>query len=186
MSSKHGLIGVLLLSLCKMIKPDITDKQIFRALGNFLKSLFPDIPVIKGQVNRTPMPKTGFICINNTGKRFLSMNRHAYDVDNQIEKIQASTNYIIQADFYGKDSGDWVQAFVDTFKDSYGFDVFPEHIKPLTTGEPAQIPIDPGEKQYLERWKVSVELQYNPNIDVPMTFFNEIDIQLIDTTTIHD
>ena len=171
-----------------MIEPKTSDKEVFRALGDFLTFLFPEMEIFKGQINRVPMPMNGFICINNSGKRFMSMNRTSYEntETKQVQFSEVSTDYLIQADFYGPSSGNQSQAFVTIFKDGYGFDKFPSNIKPLTTGEPVQIPLQTGEKQYLERWKVNVQLQYNPIVEVPMTFFNEVDIQLISADTIPD
>ena len=161
-----------------------TDQQVFQALGTFIQLILPDLVVIQGQQNRTPMPKTDFCLMNNVGKRRLSMNHVSYTdtTDQQTLNADQSTEYTIQIDFYGAKAGENAQSIFTLINDGYGWDAFPDYVKPLTTGDPVQTPLITGEKQYLERWRVDVKMQYNPVVTAPIQFFDDVDIETINVS----
>ena len=46
---------------------DINDQDVFTAMRTFLKSFIPTtVQIVQAQDNKVPMPKGGFITMNNT------------------------------------------------------------------------------------------------------------------------
>jgi len=160
---------------------DITDKRVIQALGNFLKEVFEDYSVFRGQVNRVPMPKEPLIIMNKISKTRLAFTENNYtdNGDIQTQDITIRTRYTMQIDFYGKNACDDVLKFVALMNNDYAYYLFPEDIKPLYTSEPVQMHLITGEKQYTERWKVEAEMQYNPVASVKQQFFDKFDIESI-------
>lgn len=153
---------------------DIDDSLIFQALGDFLTDILPGVPVYIAQVNRVPMPKGPFVLITSVSKERLAYteNRYTDTEDVQTQNVKARMQYTMQVDFYGAGSGNNAQTFVNLINNDYAYYAFPDDIKPLVSGEPTQIPLVSGEKQYVERWKVDTRIQYNPTASVPQRFFD--------------
>lgn len=156
-----------------MITPSITDNAVYRALGGYLSSCF-ECTVIRGQVNDTPMPQGSFILMNDVWKKALATNSHEYGEDSQ--DIKTHTEYCIQVDFYGENSGEMAQSFITLIQDSHAFYAFPAGIKPLYATDPRQIPLVTGEKNYLERWTTEVHLQFNPTVTTPVAMIDELPV----------
>jgi hypothetical protein len=144
---------------------DINDQDVFRALVTFFKSFLPTgTEIVQAQDNRVPMPKSGFVAMNNTGMDRLSFNVDGYNSTLQEKSILTSTKYSMQLDFYGPDSQIWAMQTVALFRDEYATNIFPANIQPLYADDPVQIPLIDGEAQYEQRWKLIASLQYNPTI----------------------
>ena len=154
---------------------DTTDSQIFQALGTFITSILPGVQVFQGQINRVPSPKGQFVIMNNVSKVRLAYTENSYtDTDDvQTQNVKARMQYTMQVDFYGPGSGNNAQTFVNLINNDYAYYSFPGDIKPLVSGEPMQIPLISGEKQYVERWKVDIKMQYNPVASVTQQFFDK-------------
>lgn len=144
---------------------DIDDQDVFRALVVFFRSFLPSsVEVIQAQDNRVPMPKGGFITMNNTSMDRLSFNIDTYDAFNQGKSILTPTKYGIQLDFYGPNSQTWAMQTMSLLRDEYATTIFPSNIQPLYADDPVQIPLIDGESQYEQRWKLVATLQYNPTL----------------------
>lgn len=144
---------------------DTNDQDIFRALVTFFKSFLPaGTEVVQAQDNRVPMPKSGFVAMNNTSMDRLSFNVDGYNSTLQEKSILTPIRYAMQLDFYGIDSQMWAMETVALFRDEYATSIFPANIQPLYADDPVQIPLIDGEAQYEERWKLVASLQYNPII----------------------
>lgn len=141
---------------------DIDDQDVFKAMRVFLQSFIPlTVQVVQAQDNRVPMPKGGFVTMNNTSMDRLSFNIDSYAV-NQDKSILTPTKYSMQLDFYGPLSQTWAMQTVALFRDEYATEIFPSNIQPLYADDPVQIPLIDGEAQYEQRWKLVASLQYNP------------------------
>lgn len=156
--------------------PSITNKQVFVALGNFLKSMF-SCDVIIGEVNLVSMPQGSFILMNDVAKRRVSQNHPSYSIDGE-EQVKTPTEYQIQVDFYGADSGDMCQTFLNMFNDRWAWEQFPKTIKPLFCDDPRQIPLITGETNYLERWVTTAHIQYNPTVTVPVILIDDLPVSV--------
>lgn len=158
---------------------DIDDQDVFRALVVFFRSFLPvGVEVVQAQDNRVPMPKGGFVAMNNTSMDRLSFNVDTYDPVNQGKSILTPTKYGIQLDFYGPDSQTWAMKTVGLFRDEYATEIFPENIQPLYADDPVQIPLIDGESQYEQRWKLVATLQYNPTLTTTQQSMLAVDIGL--------
>lgn len=141
---------------------DIDDQDVFTAMRVFLQSFIPlTVQVVQAQDNRVPMPKGGFVTMNNSSIDRLSFNIDSYAV-NQDKSILTPTKYSMQLDFYGPLSQTWAMQTVALFRDEYATEIFPSNIQPLYADDPVQIPLIDGEAQYEQRWKLVASLQYNP------------------------
>lgn len=157
---------------------DIDDQDVFKAMRVFLQSFIPStVQVVQAQDNRVPMPKGGFVTMNNTGMDRLSFNIDSYAV-NQDKTILTPTRYSMQLDFYGPTSQEWAMQTVALFRDDYATEIFPSNIQPLYADDPVQIPLIDGEAQYEQRWKLVASLQYNPILSTTKQSMLGVDIGL--------
>lgn len=158
---------------------DIDDQDVFRALVVFFRSFLPsEVEVVQAQDNRVPMPKGGFVTMNNTSMDRLSFNIDSYNAETQGKSILTPTKYGIQLDFYGPDSQIWAMKTVSLFRDEYATQIFPKNIQPLYADDPVQIPLIDGESQYEQRWKLVATLQYNPTLTTTQQSMLEVAIGL--------
>ena len=156
---------------------DINDQSVFRALIVFFNSFLPaGTEVVQAQDNRVPMPKTGFVTMNNTGMDRLSFNVNSYDSLSQSKFSLTPTKYSIQLDFYGPLSQEWAMQTMALFRDEYATEIFPPNIQPLYADDPVQIPLIDGEAQYEQRWKLVASLQYNPILSTTQQSMVAVDI----------
>lgn len=158
---------------------DINDQDVFKAMRTFLLSFLPaNTPVIQAQDNRVPMPKQGFVAMNNNGLERLSFNVDSYDSLNQGKFVLTGTKYFVQLDFYGNLSQEWATTTVSLFRDEYATEIFPSNIQPLYADDPIQIPLIDGEAQYEQRWKLEATLQYNPIISTSQQSAIALNVEL--------
>ena len=135
---------------------DINDQDIFKAMRVFIQSFVPStVQVVQAQDNRVPMPKGGFITMNNTGMDRLSFNVDNYQSINQGKTILTPTQYSMQLDFYGPDSQIWAMQTMALFRDDYATALFPLNI---------------------QRWKLVASLQYNPILSTTQQSMVAVDI----------
>lgn len=151
------------------------DHEAYKAIGQFIGKILPDVDVVVGQENRVPVPKENFCIINFAGRKYHSMNRHAYtDEDgNKEQAISRSTELIVSVDFYGTSSGENAHQFCTAFNDEYAYSSMPADIKPLKSTDPVQIAFHTPENQYEERWRLECSLQLGQVVSVNQEFFDE-------------
>jgi len=88
----------------------------------------------------------------------------------------------IQVDFYGPSSGDQARAFTTAFKTEHMAGMLPDWVRPLYTSDAVNAPLISGEQQYVARWIVTVSLQFNPVIKVPIQTASVIGLNIFDDT----
>lgn len=158
---------------------DLKDQDVFRALVVFFDSFLPaGTEVIQAQDNRVPMPKSGFVAMNNVGLDRLSFNIDNYQSVPQGKTILTPTKYSMQLDFYGPDAAQWAMQTVALFRDEYATEIFPSNIQPLYADDPIQIPLIDAEAQYEQRWKLVASLQYNPILSTSQQSMLAVKIEL--------
>ena len=158
---------------------DINDQDVFTAMRTFLKSFIPTkVQIVQAQDNKVPMPKGGFITMNNTGMDRLSFNIDNYQSVVQGKTVLTPTKYSMQLDFYGPSSQIWAVETMALFRDEYATEIFPPNIQPLYADDPIQIPLIDGEAQYEQRWKLVASLQYNPPLSTQQQSMQAVDIGL--------
>ena len=99
--------------------------------------------------------------------------------------ITQSTQFDMQLDVHGPNSGNNAQTITTLFRDAYAAAIFStngySNIAPLYCDDPKQMPFINAEQQYELRWVVSAIMQANPIISVSQQFAT-----LLGPTTIHD
>lgn len=164
--------------------PNIAESAVFKALGDFLVAMFPAIEVVRGIQNRVPPPAGPHIVMTPLGMTRLSVASTEYsDPDGHPElgaqDVTQPTRESIQVDFYGTGSHDRAAVFFSAFQTGWGFDMLPVTVKPLYTSEPRMLPLTTGEEQWIERWEVDAEIQYNPTTALPQQFADELEVNNI-------
>lgn len=166
---------------------DITDQDVFTALRTFLLSFLPvGTEVVQGIDNQVPMPISGFVVMTSSSQTRLATNETTYPatINPTTKSIFTPVQYVIQLDFYGADSASWATQTQALFRDPYATDSMPSNIQPLHADDPVQLPMINAEQQYEQRWKLSVNMQYNPIITVSQDYMNVVTVGIkeVDTT----
>lgn len=153
-----------------MYTSSITVDQVIDALGTFLTPFAPGAEIVRGQVNRTPMPPSPCVILTEILQVDLSVPSADYFPDDDEADIIGPTRIDVQIDFYGSSAGDFCKSVKTAFRSGWGFDQFPANIKPLYTSDGMQSPLTTGEQQYESRWTITASMQYNPTVTVPQEF----------------
>lgn len=161
------------------ILPNITEANLFKALGDFISSIV-DCPVIRTQVNRTPMPTGDFVAMTPRASEPVSTN-----IDSNAstaKSIKSPTRWAAQIDCYGAQACDRAKAIAALLRDDYACQKFAASgfdIQPLYASDAQQMPLITGEQQYLERWTFEIALQYNGILTLPEDTANALVVDLI-------
>lgn len=154
--------------------PDITDAFIFTTVRAFLLLVLENTDVIRFQVNRVAEPDTPDFVVMTAGPRVrLATNTEAWDQEAEAPTavtITAPTQVDIQLDVHGPASADAAQTIRTLFRSTYATAAFPATLQPLYADDPHQVPFVNGERQYEDRWVVTVHLQANPTVSTPAQF----------------
>lgn len=150
--------------------------DVIDALGDFLEPFVGEsVEIIRGQVNRTPPPVAAYVELTELLSVDLAIpyQECADDPENPEDSVTwltGRTRIDVQVDFYGPSSGDWCRAVQNAFRTGYGFDSFPDTMKPLYTTDGFQHPWNTAEQQSVTRWTLTASIQYNPKADAPQQF----------------
>lgn len=160
--------------------PSILVNDVIRALIAFLQPFVGNVnagtvtpntptPIIRGQQNRANPPQPAFVVVTEINRRNLDTPVFLNSADPDIEQasITNSKQLDVQVDFYGSNAGDWAAAVENVWRSSYAPDQFPVGIAPLYCSDTHQAPLITGEEQYLFRWIITLQLEYNPTVFIP-------------------
>jgi hypothetical protein len=146
--------------------------DVIEALRNFITPFIGNALIIRGQVNRVPMPPPPCVVLTE-----LYQDRLGWGYINQKDintaELNGPTNISIQTDFFGAEVGEYCQAVVATITSPYAYERFPENIRPLYCSEAAQIAFETGAGQTTTNWMITIALQYNPIMQVPQETASE-------------
>lgn len=157
--------------------PSITVDQVIDAVGNFI-GLFTTAPIIRGNVNRVPMPNGDFIVLTEVVS--IPINKPIEVYGESTGTLTEHTRIDVQMDFYGWDLGDKAKAIHGSFRTIWSVDNLPNWLSPLYCSDLRKAPIVDAEEQYEQRWTMTGTFQYNPDVIVPQDSFNtKGDISLI-------
>lgn len=157
-----------------MYTPSLTIDNVIDALAVFLTPFIAPCPTVRGQVNRTPPPVTGFIVLTEMHRTPLETPTSTWDANDQQANLRTPTQIDVQVDFYGPAAGDQCSAITSVFRSEYTPAQFPDGIKPILCSDGQQSPLVTGEEQYEQRWTLTVSLQYNPLITLPLQTANTL------------
>ena len=153
---------------------------VFDALGAFIQPFVGTAQVIRAQVNRVAMPIGGFVELTEVASADLEVPRSYYDGTNSQSDIVGPKRLMIQADFYGPQSGDWCAAIKTVWRTPYAVSQFPIGIAPLYCDDGHEAPLITGEEQYERRWVLTMSIQYNPIVAVPLQSADTLSINILE------
>ena len=157
----------------------ITEDQLFTALGAWLAPFLPTGGVaFKSQANRVAQPPDPSIELTPILRVGLSVPVSTYDPVGLTQTITEPTRLDVQADFRGDGMGDVARAVKTAWRSIYGPAALQaaagtQNVAPLYCSDELQSPFITGERQYSERWTVTLALQYNCDVTLAQAFFNQ-------------
>lgn len=95
------------------------------------------------------------------------------------------TEYAMQVDVYGPNSGNNSKVIEGLFYSEYGTTAFAASglpISPLRIDEARQVGFVSGEDQWVDRWMLEVRMQVDPTIGTPQQYFPEVTVDLHEFT----
>lgn len=167
---------------------DTTEDQVMALLRSFLLKILPGTmttppttEVVQGQQNRVPEPSADdYVVMVPLMRPRLSTASNTYtDTTDPVgnpsgtNAATASTEFVVQLDFHGPNSGDYAQMATTLFRDEYACEFFAAGAitaAPLYTSDPRQMPFINGEAQFEDRWTIDASIQINPTVTVPQSF----------------
>ena len=147
--------------------PSVTIDQVIDALTTFVQLILPTGQIVRGQQNRVALPPDPCCVLTELLESDLNVPYGDYTPTNQTAILNASTRIDVQVDFYGVLAGNYAKAFKSMFRSEWGWEQFPDTVKPLYTDDGRKMPLITGEQQYESRWTLTASMQYNPTVTVP-------------------
>lgn len=151
------------------------------------------VEIIRAQVNRVPEPRClDFIIMTQINRNRLSTNTNTY-TDGWpslpgVAYASQSTQYDIQLDVHGPNSGDNIQVISTLFRDEYATSYFDQQAidaQALYTSDPHQAPFVNAESQWESRWVITLSLQANIVVQVPQEFADSLVVGIIDVEVVY-
>jgi hypothetical protein len=166
---------------------DITDDDVYAGLVGFFRLIvptapwtydgktYPAVPILRGQQNRVPMPDIPFVLMTTVGTpRRIGTNKDSTEaviVDGALvgftAAVGADFEYAVQADFYSPQAEAWAMAAELLWRDAIGFAAMPPGMKPLYSEDRRQVPLVGAENQWVQRWTMTLYLDYQPTWTQP-------------------
>lgn len=167
--------------------------DIYAAVGAFIADqlgLVVGVSVVQGYPNRVAMPDVPFVLMTATAKKRLGTNSISWqnpdpNVDPPIPP-PTSINYrqpqmmTMQLDCYGPAASEWSDILSTLLRSSVGCDALAPNCQPLYADDPVRLPLTNAEDQYEDRWKVTLQLQYNAVVVAPQQFADTLEVTLIE------
>lgn len=157
-----------------------TVSQVIVSIGAFFAPFAPTgCKIIRGQANQTPPPKAPFIVLTPIGMPQYTTTRTKY-IDSNAPGIDGEVLYNqptklnVQIDFYGIDGGELANKAATLFRSGATTGKFPDGVYPLFCTDAVQAPLTNAEKQYEDRWTLTLVLQYNNPVAIKMPSFNAV------------
>ena len=151
----------------------ITINQVIGKIGAFLKPHMPaDWKAVRGQVNDTPQPKPPVLIMWPIMLAQYTTTRMNLDDVANLMAYEMPKRLEIQLDFYGFEAGNQAAIAMTLFRSMATEGFFPEGVAPLYCTDARQFPLTTGEKQYEDRWSLTLALQYNKPVLVSQESFN--------------
>lgn len=172
--------------------PEVTEDAIMAALRTFLIGLaltgVADDDIIQSQVNRVPEPiAADFIVITPTSRSRIATNAETWSTAPSPApapvalRMERDTSVTMQLDIHGPNGADNAQTIATVWRSGYGCDAIdPPIFQPLYATDGHQAPFLNAEKQYENRWVMSLLLQANVAVSTPMDFADSIGVTIIE------
>lgn len=152
-----------------------TEDAVLAKVDAFVTSIVPTgTIVLRGPVNRAQLPKDPCVIYIPLFYNRLRTNLHTdldpYPTPGGSTQIEMGTEFSVQVDFYGPDAGTWAAAAETLWRDEYACNMLNPECSPLYTDTARLMPLVTGEDQYLERYSLTVALQWNIVAETPQQF----------------
>lgn len=170
--------------------PEVTEDAVIGALRTFLVGLQlagvdPD-NIIQSQANRVPEPKAlDFVLMTPTYRRRLATNVETWSTapdpvpPPDAIRMQRDTEVTIQLDVHGPNSADNAQVIATVWRSDYACRLIdPAIFQPLYATDGHQMPFVNAEKQYENRWVMSLVLQADVAVSTGAQFADTIDVTI--------
>lgn len=173
-----------------MYTSSITVDDVIDALAEFLAPFIPGGQIVRGQVNRVALPSNPCAVLTEVLTVDLSVPHTNYQPpttpapSDGTATIYGPARIDVQIDFYGSKAGEFCKTVKTAFRSHWGFEHFPNGIKPLYTSDGIQAPLTTGEQQYESRWTLTASMQYNPTVTVPQAFADTLGIASADAADV--
>jgi len=156
--------------------PSLTENDVFVGLRAYLAAVVPaGCEVVQGQNNRVAEPASrNFIVMTPANRTRLATNQTTWsreDDNPETVTLAHNTQFDMQLDIHGPGGSDIAAIVAATFPDDYGRDALATaSLAPLFASEGHQVPFINGEKQYENRWVMTLSMQITPSVLIPMQF----------------
>jgi hypothetical protein len=84
-----------------------------------------------------------------------------------VVEVTADFEYSVQADFYSPDAESWAMSAELLWRDKIAWYSMPDGMKPLYSEGRQQLPIVAAEAQWIQRWTLTLVLDYQPTWSQP-------------------
>ncbi|HAF5679619.1 TPA: hypothetical protein G8N93_004242 [Salmonella enterica] len=159
----------------------VTESDLYQALGDYLRGLFPDTGIERTQQNRLPMPLGDFITMTGIDATGLSTAVVAYSAPEQAgegsQHITRTTKWRCQLDFFGPRAADSAQTLATVFRSEFSVQRFRQAgsiITPLYCSDPLNTTFINAQQQFEPRYTLDIQMQINPVVTTPLMFFDNV------------
>ena len=150
----------------------ITVDDVIDALAAVITPFCGNAEFVRGQSNRVSYPRGSFVMLTELRNADLTVPHVEYEFSAGADSVTVnnSQRFDVQVDFYASNAGDMCSAVMSALRSTWGWNQFPQNIRPLYTRDGLQSPLVTGEQQYANRWILVTSLQYNPKFTSPQQY----------------
>jgi hypothetical protein len=168
------------------VSPKLDD--VYAAVVAFILGIIPldAAHVLKGNQNQVPTPTGPYAILNIISQKRIHTNVDTWDttIPDPAGIVREQAIWLeMQIDLYGPASGDWAAIFTTMFRDDYACLALAPNCQPLHADDPTRAPLVLGEQQYVDRWIIRANLEYNPVVSTTDQFADTVTIDVIDAIT---
>ena len=153
-----------------MIQPSIILDECIEALASALEPVVSDSEIIRGNQNRTPLPKGEFVVLTELSCEPIETPHYGWLYPQDSMNLTQPYQLAVQCDVYGHNALERTSAIVATLNSIIGSYLFPDHIKLLYVDDMRQATMVDESDQFLERWICTAHMQYNPRFELGMEY----------------
>lgn len=175
---------------------DLTEDMVTTAVRAFILAVVPDPPVevVQGQANKVPSPMPpDYLVFWPIWRGRLATNEDSgasTDPAPTTRTMKQSTQADIQLDLHGPRGADLAQIIATLWRDPFACEFFdawvdpgtnaPISLQPLFCDDGHQMPFIDENKQYEDRWTLSLSMQINPVVSTTQQYADTVAIGLIE------
>lgn len=137
------------------------EQEIYGELWDYLTALFPNIPVVQGLQNNSPLPPNAIVMTLMPYAQDLDQSQYYNDGETEESMVQVSKLQMMQLDFYGDDAYNKVMKVSTLWRSQYTTEAL-KGVQPLYANNPRNMEYVNEQDQYEKRFLLEIALQYNP------------------------